>query len=114
MRRPGGHGCGAAQRLQPTRVEPLPVAVTRLRVMAKVTVQRKGGLSGDPIRKYKVLIDGQEVGKVGRGESVSAEVQPGPHEVQLKLGSGRSPVMSVEASGEEEVRLHCIKLERVR
>jgi plastocyanin len=80
---------------------------TTASAVATITVERKAGVFTHSLRKYKVLVDGQEVGRVGDGETLSTDVRPGAHEVQLKLDWGPPPSVSVNVSGDEEVRLFC-------
>jgi hypothetical protein len=76
--------------------------------MPRITVERKPGGYTDRVRKYKVLVDGDEIGRVGAGEATSAEVSPGTHEVVLTLDWGRSPPVTVELrEGQEEAKLFC-------
>src|SRR5262245_15638529 len=75
--------------------------------VATITVERKAGGFGHRLRKYKVVVDGQEVGRVGDDESLSTEVSPGAHEVLLKVDWCQSPALSVDVSRNEEVRLFC-------
>ena len=63
--------------------------------MAKLTVSRDSGYA-DRIRKYRVLVDGTEVGQVGDGESLTHEVQPGSHTVQAKIDWCGSRVLDIE------------------
>ena len=58
--------------------------------MASIEVRRKPGGWVDRARKYKVLVDGEEVGRVGAGEKVIAQVAAGEHEVWLKVDWCRS------------------------
>ena len=65
--------------------------------MARLTVSRDSGYA-DRIRKYRVLVDGTEVGRLGDGESLTVEVQPGPHTVQAKIDWCGSRVLDLAVS----------------
>jgi hypothetical protein len=73
--------------------------------MAKIIVRRTGSFQ-DALRKYKVLIDGEVVGKVGRNKQIEVDVPPGSHEVQMKIDWGRSEAVTVDTST-EDARLVC-------
>lgn len=49
-----------------------------------ITLSRDSGYA-DRIRAYRVLIDGTEVGTIDNGESKTFSVEPGPHEMVLKI-----------------------------
>jgi hypothetical protein len=65
--------------------------------MPKIIVRRSDSFV-DGMRKFKVLVDGEVVGKVARKKQVEVEVEPGQHEVQMKLDWGKSEPMTVDAS----------------
>ena len=46
-------------------------------------------------RKLKVLLDGATVARIGVGETVVLEVEPGRHALQLEMDWCRSPVLEV-------------------
>ena len=52
---------------------------------AKVVVSRSTSGSRDRLRRYTVLVDGVEVGRVKRGETVSTTVGPGPHTLGIVI-----------------------------
>jgi hypothetical protein len=72
-----------------------------------VVIRRDGGFWRDSIRRYKVWLDGERIGMLRPDEELSIEVQPGAHEVQIKLDWGSSPRRSVELSPGEIARLRC-------
>ena len=75
--------------------------------MSRIEVSRRAGGWSDRARKYKVLVDGEEVATVGAGESVGAEVDAGEHELQLKLDWCRSRPQTVTLSASETARFEC-------
>ncbi|MET8424030.1 hypothetical protein [Nocardia sp. NPDC004860] len=75
--------------------------------MAQITVQRRPGGYVDLLRKYRVFIDGSEVGRIGRGEMLTVSVDPGNHEVQLELDWGTSPTVTVDLATDETRQLYC-------
>jgi hypothetical protein len=52
---------------------------------AKVEVSRSEQGNRDRLRRYKVLVDGIEVGRVKRGETVSTTVGPGLHTLAIVI-----------------------------
>ncbi len=73
--------------------------------MPSIIVRRSGSFR-DALRKYKVLVDGEVVGKVGRNKQIDVEVSPGQHEVQMKIDWSRSEPVTVDTST-GDVRLVC-------
>jgi hypothetical protein len=61
----------------------------------------------DRARKYKVMVDGQEVGRVGNGESESFEVAPGHHEVHMAIDWTRSPSVELDVPPTGDAHLTC-------
>ena len=59
------------------------------------------------INRYKVLIDGQVVGKIAMEEVQRHTVHPGPHTVQLRMAWARSRVLTVNVAPGETVALGC-------
>ncbi len=75
--------------------------------MPTITVKRKPGGYTDRARKYKFVVDHQEVGRVGAGETASVEVAPGPHEVMMKMDLNQSPPLTVDVADGRDANLHC-------
>ncbi len=61
----------------------------------------------DFFRAYRIFIDGKESGTIRRTESCTFEVQPGRHEVFLKIDWCSSPLFTVNIAAGEEVKLIC-------
>ena len=74
---------------------------------AKITVERQAGGYTDRARAYKLLVDGEEKGSLNAGESVTAEVPAGSHQVQMKIDWATSLPIDVIADAGQEVRLSC-------
>lgn len=75
--------------------------------MATIEVRRRAGGWADRARKYKLLVNGEEVGAVGAGESVTAEVAAGEHEVVLKLDWCRSRPQVIELAAGDVAAFGC-------
>jgi hypothetical protein len=74
---------------------------------ATIHIRREPGGLADRSRAYRVVLDGHEVGKLRRGERITLDVDPGRHEVYLKIDWARSPTIAVELAPKEEPRLVC-------
>ena len=64
-------------------------------IAGTISVRRRDGGWHDRLRTYRILVDGQEVGRVGAGETVEAAVGAGRHEVEARAdrcGGGPFPV----------------------
>ena len=52
--------------------------------VAALTIARDSGYA-DRARSYKVMLDGNELGKIGNGETKQFSVSAGRHELRLKI-----------------------------
>jgi hypothetical protein len=50
----------------------------------------------DRIRRYKVMVDGRQLGTIGNGETVELSVSSGPHRVRLAISWTGSPELEVQ------------------
>lgn len=71
----------------------------------QVTVHRVKRLR-DAGRSYKVVLDGQSVGKVARGKSIAFEVAPGEHRLQCSIDGATSPEVTFTA-GAADLAFEC-------
>ena len=56
----------------------------------------------DRLRRYTVILDGTEVGKLRNGEAIELAVAPGLHHLLIKIEFvGSDPIQFAVASGEE-------------
>ena len=69
--------------------------------MATLTVVRDSKMYGG-LRKLKVVLDDQTIGGIGRDESLQVTLQPGPHNLYVKMDWARSPVLEF-VSGDRDV-----------
>jgi hypothetical protein len=72
-----------------------------------IHVHRRANAYQDRARAYKILLDGQEVGNVKRGESAAFDAAPGAHELQLKIDWATSEPVSVEVQAGQDVHFNC-------
>jgi hypothetical protein len=52
--------------------------------MASITVKREWGFK-DIVRAYTVVLDGQHVGNLRRGQEIALQTTAGTHELQLEI-----------------------------
>jgi hypothetical protein len=74
---------------------------------ASIQIDRDANLWTDRLRAYHVLIDGQDVGDIRRGESKIFEVSEGQDEVFLKDGRLRSKSIALDLDQGEKATLSC-------
>jgi hypothetical protein len=74
---------------------------------AALHVDRQAGGYTDRARAYKVLVDGEDRGAVKHGEGVEIEVEPGSHEVQMKVDWARSRTLEVNLAEGERAEFVC-------
>jgi hypothetical protein len=73
---------------------------------AKVEVSRSSHGNRDRLRRYKVLVDGVEVGRVKRGETVGTTVGPGPHTLAIVI-DGTSSEVTFNVDDRDAFHFHC-------
>jgi hypothetical protein len=74
---------------------------------AAIIVTRARGGWRDIARSYAVMIDGEPVAKVRRGQRLELPITPGRHDVFMKIDWCRSPSVDVDARPGEVIRLSC-------
>jgi hypothetical protein len=57
----------------------------------------------DIFRSYSIEIDGERVGKVGRNEELTVEVEPGKHNVRAVIDWASSPMCEVVTHSDSTV-----------
>jgi hypothetical protein len=75
--------------------------------MASIEVQREFGGLTDHLRSYKLVLDGEVVGRLRPGESCALDVAAGPHELFLKIDWGRSEKIKVNLTAGQTTKLCC-------
>jgi hypothetical protein len=74
-----------------------------------ITVRRPALPWGDRFRSYRILLDGQPVGKIANGEDVSFSLDPGRHPLQLTIDWTGSQVLETDLSAGRNI---VIRVER--
>lgn len=74
---------------------------------AVIVLSRKQWSWRDGLRGYAVMIDGKQVAKVRRGQTVDVRIAPGRHEIFLQISWCRSPSIQVDAHSGEVIKMYC-------
>lgn len=61
----------------------------------------------DKLRRYQVIIDGEQTAMIKRGQRLDLPVLPGQHTVFLQIDWARSPQLEVDAPPGEVISLEC-------
>lgn len=72
-----------------------------------IVLSRVRGGYRDVLRRYRVVLDGSDVGLIGRGERLRFEVPAGRHQLQLKIDWCASPLITTEVLQGQEVCFSC-------
>jgi hypothetical protein len=73
---------------------------------AKVEVSRSAHGNRDRLRRYKVLVDAVEIGRVKRGETVATTVGPGFHLLAIVI-DGTSSEVTFNADDRDSFHFRC-------
>lgn len=68
----------------------------------------------DKCRKYRMLLDGEEIGRIGEGRLLHIEIAEGAHTLQAKIDWCGSRPLHFEAHSEEEVFVDVVSALRGR
>jgi hypothetical protein len=74
--------------------------------LGKLLIRRQPG-SSSTLRAFRVLVDGNKVGRVRQGGELAVDVEPGTHVVQIKIDWAGSKPLEVTAGPGEVIRLVC-------
>ena len=72
--------------------------------MPTLTVHRDKGWT-DKMRKYRILLDGAEIGRIGEGEVLRQQITAGPHVIEARIDWCGSQPLRFEARPEENTIL---------
>ncbi|MGH3401971.1 MAG: hypothetical protein ACRDRJ_05530 [Streptosporangiaceae bacterium] len=61
----------------------------------------------DIFRSYTVVVDGNSVGKIKRGERLELPIAVGHHRIHLQIDWGRSPKLDIDARAGDVIRFSC-------
>ena len=71
--------------------------------MGSVTIERRRQIWRDFFRSYVVTVDGREVGKLRSGGKETFNLEPGLHEVRMKIDWCGSPTITVDGSADTQM-----------
>jgi hypothetical protein len=74
---------------------------------ASIEIERTADAFVDGLRAYKVVVDGEDFGRIRAGDFCVFEVSPGPHELFLTIDWARSESMNFQLAPGETARFHC-------
>jgi hypothetical protein len=74
--------------------------------MATIAVSRDSGYA-DRLRDYRVLLDSDEIGRLGNAGEKSFDIAPGAHQLMIKVDWGRSNVVAFEISQDQILKFRC-------
>jgi hypothetical protein len=72
--------------------------------MSKLKIVRRGGFA-DTLRSYKIFVNDQMVGTVGRDSALDVEVPSGPLTLQARIDWCTSKPLAVQASPNQTIEL---------
>ena len=75
--------------------------------MARVSVRRVDSAYRDAARRYRIVIDDKEVGRLKRGDVIELRLSPGRHVLRAAIDWKRSASFDVSGDSEETFRFRC-------
>jgi hypothetical protein len=73
--------------------------------MHRIFITRPAGRYRDAMRRYRIEVDGSEVGTIGAGEELAVPAVAGAHVVQARIDWAGSPKITVAVSDDHLPRL---------
>jgi hypothetical protein len=65
----------------------------------------RGSGYADRLRRYKIFIDGAQVGTIARDAVLDLEVPSGPHTIEARIDWGRSQPLTIEATPDQRIEI---------
>jgi hypothetical protein len=75
--------------------------------MPRISVERDDQPFRDRLRSYEIVLDGETVGRVKRGETVDVVADAGHHELHLTIDWARSPSVEFDLAEGQECLIRC-------
>jgi hypothetical protein len=82
------------------------VANTSLSDPVTIVLRRDSGYA-DRLRKYRVILDDLEIGRIGNGDEKRFDITPGEHRLMIKVDWGRSGVVRFIAVEGQMLEFEC-------
>ncbi len=73
---------------------------------SKINIKREKQYA-DGMRKYKILLDGEEIDTISRGEEKEFQIFPGKHKIQLEIDWCKSNEIEFEIKSNENLNFLC-------
>jgi hypothetical protein len=73
----------------------------------KIVISRNDGIKRDRIRKYRIILDDTEIGRIRAGESLSFDVDSGDHQLSLKIDWGASQTLTFATIENKVIEFGC-------
>ena len=71
-----------------------------------ISLKRDSGYA-DRLRKNRVLVDGQEIGRIGDSEEKTFEIAPGQHQLVVRVDWAKTPAVSFVATQGQTAKFSC-------
>jgi hypothetical protein len=97
----------ALKQLDAGERENIPESLADSAADALIAISR-GSSYADSQRDYRVLLDGQEIGRLADGDTKSFPIIPGAHSLKLKIDWAGSNEISFDANTSQTVRFECM------
>lgn len=73
--------------------------------MNLIRIQRDSGYA-DRVRAYKVVVDGNVIGEIKNGQQIEFQIEPGRHELYLKVDWCQSHIIEFEMK-QDDIEFEC-------
>lgn len=74
--------------------------------MPKITITRTKGFA-DALRAYNIILDGNSLGKIRAGKTLSFDVSDGSHMIAVKIDWASSEILQFRIQNNETVSFEC-------
>lgn len=61
----------------------------------------------DRARSYDIVIDGEQVAKIKRGQRIELPIVSGPHQILMRINWGTSDSIQLDVPPGESIELYC-------
>ncbi|HEX3898998.1 MAG TPA: hypothetical protein VHW74_07480 [Mycobacteriales bacterium] len=75
--------------------------------MTGIRIQREANAYADRRRKYRILVDGEELGAIGRGDTIDIPLDPGRHSVWMRIDWTGSEMATFVLEADETIEFVC-------
>jgi hypothetical protein len=74
--------------------------------MSRIEIKRETRFK-DAVRAYQIELDGEVIGKINNGESIGFDIQPGRHQLRMKIDWCSSPAVDFEIQIGQVLKFEC-------